>query len=119
MRTFLDVGALSWAILLLVSIALWILHLPEIHRTFGTVFHHYNPLSIPFVFFFYVFRHMLRARRGGWIIVSLFLAPFTFLIYYWRIVRTQLTEEGAQQPDQPGNPLQPITRRRAPVERHR
>jgi hypothetical protein len=103
MRTFLDVGALSWAILLLVSAALWILHLPEIPGTFGTVFHHYNPLAIPFAFFFfYVFWHMLRARRSGWIFVSLFLAPLTFLIYYWRIVRAQLTEKSAQQAVQPG-----------------
>jgi hypothetical protein len=84
--------------LLGIGVALWIFQMPEVPGTLGTIIHHYNPLAIPAVFFgLYVLWHMAKTRHWGWLFASLVLAPFTFLVYYWRIVRIQFAPHGAQQ----------------------
>jgi hypothetical protein len=98
MKAFLDIGAVTWVIFLAIIAPLWILELPEIPGAWGTVIHHYNPLVIPAAFFgLYVLWHMLKTNRWGWLITSLVLAPFTFLVYYWRVVRIQFAPHVAQQ----------------------
>jgi hypothetical protein len=98
MKAFLDVGAISWVVFLTIMAALWILELPEVPGTWGTLIHHYNPLAIPAAFFgFYILWHMLRTGKWGWLLASVVLAPFTCLVYYWRVVRIQLAPHDAQQ----------------------
>jgi len=98
MRNFLDIGAVVLVCLVaLVAIELFTV-IPELPEPLHWITWHANPLAIPAAFLgLYLLWHMVKGRRVGWLVATLFLAPVALLAYYWRNVRPELTTHYAQQ----------------------